>query len=525
MHIYKRLDLLIASFLINILGLSIPLYVIHAINRYLSNGSMDTLIFSTISVLVAVGLEFLIRKYRKFIIININNNNFKSIHDFEGKYIYINKNIEDELRDIRSLSNKYDFNIQISLLDVPYIILFAIVIYLLSPLIFFLYIFLTLIILVISFFHKVRQNRTTKSLNNLRGEYINYENDFKSNFINFNINSIYYEAINYLKRKQEKIFNEKNLIDTNVYDYETLNSLLLNILIIFVVFISLVEVNEGDMQISSLIALNILVVRALLPVKLIPNIFFYKNIYEKKIDIDKKLNINKISIKDLLPINNITLNKLTIINPKTNTHLFNQFSINFSKGTTTVITGENGSGKSTLFNTICGALIPLNGNIMVNKINIDRMEQQKIIQLSSIIPQNPIFSSTTLFEYLKSIKKDIDSKTIEDLLAKCNLNSFFYDFNEGINLNLKENEKLMSLGIKKRIALAQVFYKNSEIIIFDEPTEGCDKITCQAFYNFINEKILQNKIIIIFTKDPFLIHGANYVVELIKGKNPIFLKK
>ena len=41
----------------------------------------------------------------------------------------------------------------------------------------------------------------------------------------------------------------------------------------------------------------------------------------------------------------------------------------------------------------------------------------------------------------------------------------------------------------------------------------------------INEKILQNKIIIIYTKDPFLIHGANYVVELIKGKNPIFLKK
>ena len=83
----------------------------------------------------------------------------------------------------------------------------------------------------------------------------------------------------------------------------------------------------------------------------------------------------------------------------------------------------------------------------------------------------------------------------------------------------------MSLGIKKRIALAQVFYKDSDLIIFDEPTEGCDKLTCQAFYNFFNEKILQNKIIIIFTKDPFLIHGANYVVELIKGKNPIFLKK
>ena len=64
-------------------------------------------------------------------------------------------------------------------------------------------------------------------------------------------------------------------MDSYSYDFETLNSLLINILIIFVIMISLIEINQGDMQISSLIALNILVVRALLPIKLIPNIIFY----------------------------------------------------------------------------------------------------------------------------------------------------------------------------------------------------------------------------------------------------------
>ena len=59
------------------------------------------------------------------------------------------------------------------------------------------------------------------------------------------------------------------MLDSNGYDFEALNSLLLNLLIIFVVMISLIEINSGDMQISSMIALNILVVRALLPVKLI----------------------------------------------------------------------------------------------------------------------------------------------------------------------------------------------------------------------------------------------------------------
>ena len=76
MHLYKRLDLLIASLLINALALSIPVYIIHSINRYLGNGNFDTLVFLTVAVIVATCLEHLIRKYRKLIIININNKKF-----------------------------------------------------------------------------------------------------------------------------------------------------------------------------------------------------------------------------------------------------------------------------------------------------------------------------------------------------------------------------------------------------------------------------------------------------------------
>ena len=65
--------------------------------------------------------------------------------------IFQDKTIEEELDRIKSLPKKYDLNMQISFLDVPYILLFSVVIYLLSPLVFLIYIFLALIILIISF--------------------------------------------------------------------------------------------------------------------------------------------------------------------------------------------------------------------------------------------------------------------------------------------------------------------------------------------------------------------------------------
>ena len=170
------------------------------------------------------------------------------------------------------------------------------------------------------------------------------------------------------------------MLDSNGYDYEALNSFLLNVLIIFVVMISLVEINRGDMQISSMIALNILVVRALLPVKLIPNIIFHHYSTSNDLRSQNDTSENKLKISSLKPIKNIKLNNISFMYQGSSLPLFNQLSINFSKGSTTVITGENGSGKSTLFNIICGALLPLNGTIQINGIDIDRTQNENIIE-------------------------------------------------------------------------------------------------------------------------------------------------
>ena len=207
MHIYKRLDLLIASFLINALALAIPIYIIHSINRYLSNGNFDTLIFLTVTVIVATCLEFLIRKYRKFIIISINNKNLLSIKELENSNFFPNETIEEELDRIKSLPKKYDLNMQISFLDVPYVLLFSVVIYLLSPLVFLIYIFLAFIILIISLFDKINKNKHFKIINHLSREYSSFEKKFKQNFLNFKVNSIFFKTLSELKRKQVEISN------------------------------------------------------------------------------------------------------------------------------------------------------------------------------------------------------------------------------------------------------------------------------------------------------------------------------
>ena len=63
-NIYTRLDLIVASIFINILGLAVPLYVIQAFSRYLANGFDETLYALTFGVLVALGFEYLFKRHR-----------------------------------------------------------------------------------------------------------------------------------------------------------------------------------------------------------------------------------------------------------------------------------------------------------------------------------------------------------------------------------------------------------------------------------------------------------------------------
>ena len=130
------------------------------------------------------------------------------------------------------------------------------------------------------------------------------------------------------------------LIDKKVSsfsDWNYLNTFISNLLIILVMFISLINIQEGNMQIASLIALNILVIRALLPLKIIPKLIFNNSVNKKNVkkiifeDDLKKANFKKIDF-------GIELKEISLIIPNVSKFIIQDFSFTFTKGKTVVIT-------------------------------------------------------------------------------------------------------------------------------------------------------------------------------------------
>ena len=135
-----------------------------------------------------------------------------------------------------------------------------------------------------------------------------------------------------------------------------------------------------------------------------------------------------------------------------------------------VITGPNGGGKSTLAKIIAGILIPTSGKILFNGKDITKMNITERAKLGiSFAFQQPVkFKGITVCDLitLAAANKEIKKEEICSYLEKVGLNGDSY-------INREVNGSL-SGGEMKRIEIAMIMAKRTELYVFDEPEAGID---------------------------------------------------
>ena len=135
------------------------------------------------------------------------------------------------------------------------------------------------------------------------------------------------------------------------------------------------------------------------------------------------------------------------------------------KGVVHGLLGENGAGKSSLMNVLSGIYIPEQGTIKIKNKKIERM--------------NPDLASSLGIGMVHQEFRLIENFTIKDNLTLSKANIFLENFKEAylkyseiFSLNLSYNTpvKDISVGEKQKIEIMKLIFKNSEIMLLDEPT-------------------------------------------------------
>jgi energy-coupling factor transport system ATP-binding protein len=171
-------------------------------------------------------------------------------------------------------------------------------------------------------------------------------------------------------------------------------------------------------------------------------------------------------------------------------------NLSILKGELVAIMGKNGAGKTTLIRTFNGLIQPSKGNILINGIKTSSKTIAELSKNVGIIFQNPMHQlfSNTIEEEIKFSLKNLD---LSDEEIQTRTNDILKNFN--LEKYRKRSPFNLSGGETKKLAIASIFCRNPDILVFDEPTLGQDAREIVFFTNLIKRELDKGKTIVIVT--------------------------
>jgi Cu-processing system ATP-binding protein len=172
------------------------------------------------------------------------------------------------------------------------------------------------------------------------------------------------------------------------------------------------------------------------------------------------------------------------------------------------VLGPNGSGKTTLIKSNLGMIIPDQGSIEINEVEILKKHQYR--NNVNYLPQIANFPGNLSVLELIQMIKDIRTEPANDIEL---IQTF------GLQPFLKQKLGNLSGGTKQKVNLVLAFMFDSELIILDEPTTGLDPISLIHLKEIIQKEKQKGKTILITSHImSFVEEVSDEIVFILDGK-------
>ena len=224
---------------------------------------------------------------------------------------------------------------------------------------------------------------------------------------------------------------------------------------------------------------------------------------------------------------NITISNVSFHYPKTEKLVLKNVSMSIKAGQHVAIVGENGAGKSTLIKMITGLYEPSSGSITVDDYNLSDTTIASWHRWLGVLQQEFVtygYASARDNVYYGDTSKPFDQKRFDNAIDHAEAREFLEKLPKGVDSYINpwmedkdgNNGTDLSGGQWQRLALARNFYRDSPILILDEPTSAIDALAeARIFEQLFTEK---NRTIITISHRLTTIEKADVIYMLKDGK-------
>lgn len=171
--------------------------------------------------------------------------------------------------------------------------------------------------------------------------------------------------------------------------------------------------------------------------------------------------------------------------PNTDVKVLNDVSITIRPGEHLSIVGLNGAGKTTFIKLLCRLYDVDSGEILLDGVNIKEYDYEEYMKLLSVVFQDFRLLSFSIRDNI-TLNKEATESELLDICRLVGIDDKISSLEKGLETVIfKSFDKdgiELSGGEQQKLAIARALYKNSPIVILDEPTAALDPIAEYDIY-------------------------------------------
>jgi len=526
-------DVLVAAFLVNMFAIAIPMFTMNVYDRVIPSQAVETLFMLSAGVLLTIALDFSLKIIRAHFVnlaglrIDVKLSALIMERVLGMRLVDKPLSVGSFAQTLRSFESVRDFMSSATvttIIDLPFALLFIVVIgWIAWPLIF-IPILAAIIVLLYSLYVQRRvhglteeSSRTTALRNAILIESLSALETLKA-----------LGAENHIQAKWESVSAQLAKVTTNIrhktHAATGLVGAMSSVCVVLNIVVGVYLIDLKMLSMGGLIASSMLVGRVIGPLaQMVGLIMQYENARISLSMLEEQMKKPQERAENITFVHrdhiqgDIEFRDVKFAYPDQESFALNGVTFKIKNGEHVAVIGRTGSGKTTLARLIMGMYEPAEGAVRVDGIDLRQLDPADLRSSIGCVEQHAFLFFGTLRENITLGVPHAEDNQILQAAEVGMLSDMVNQHPRGFDLLVGERGEFLSGGQRQCVAIARAVLMSPPILLFDEPTSAMDFSTEAKFIEKM-QAYANNKTMVMVTHRMSLLALADRVIVLDQGR-------